>query len=163
MTDGKRARLILERWVAELPQKNRAKDNLANNFEELFESMSDANIPFDAAHGLLKEAIGHHFPTKSVAKFTYKNTRRDPNISFDDFLDGWKRLITDEATKAFYAFYRVEGENENKEEKKYGTMSAQEYMKQRRYADSFPTIDTDALQDKINDIMKDDLGGSDGE
>jgi hypothetical protein len=42
-------------------------------------------------------------------------------------------------------------------------MSAQEYMKQRRYADSFPTIDTDALQDKINDIMKDDLGGSDGE
>ena len=162
MTEDKRARLILERWVSELPQKDRSKNNLSNNFEELFYDMFKASIPFDSAHGLLKEAIAHHFPTQSVAKFTYKNTRRDPNQTFAEFLDGWKKLIADEATKAFYAFYQVEGEDAKKEEKKFGNMSAQEYMKQRKYAESFPTIDTDALQKKIDDMLKIDQGGSDG-
>ena len=118
--------------------------------------MYKANIPLEEAHDLLKQATAQHFPSRSVAKFTFKNARRDPNQSFVEFLDGWKKLITDEATKAFYSFYSVEGENAKKEEKKYGNMSAQEYMKQRRYADTFPTIDTDALQKKIDKMLEDD-------
>lgn len=160
MTDDKRARLILERWVADLPNKDRSRANLSNNFEELFYDLYKANIPFDVAHGLLKEAIGHHFPSQSTAKWTYRNVRRDPNQTFAEFLDSWKKIIADSATQAFYSFYQVEGENKE-EEKKYGNMSAQEYMKQRRYADSFPTLDTDALQKKIDEIMKDE-GDIDG-
>ncbi len=159
MKDDKRARLILERWVSELPDKDRSKNSLANNFEELFYDMYKANISFEAAHELLKQAIAHHFPTHSVAKFTYKNARRDPSQTFAEFLDGWKKLITDEATQAFYSFYSVEGENIKKEEKKYGNMSAQEYSKQRKYANAFPTIDTDALQEKIDKMLEEDKEG----
>ena len=161
MKDDKRARLILERWVSELANKDRSKSSLSNNFEELFYDMFKAHVPFETAHDTLKDAISHHFPSHSVAKYTFKNARRDPNQTFAEFLDGWKKLITDEATQAFYSFYSVEGENTKKEEKKFGSMSAQEYMKQRRYADSFPTIDTDALQEKIDDMLKEDQGGSD--
>lgn len=154
MSDSKRARLILERWVAELPKKDRSKGSLASNFEELFEDLSDASIPFDDAHDIMKEAIKHHYPSKSVAKFTFKNVKRDPNQSFDEWLDGWKKLIDNEATQAFYAFYKVDGENKEKKEKKYGNMSVQEYSKQRKLADSFPTIDTDELQASIDKMLE---------
>ena len=157
-SDDKRARLILERWVAELSTKDRSKNSLSNNFEELFYDMFKASIPFDTAHSLLKEAIGHHFPSASVAKYTFKNVQQKPGQTFGEFLDGWKKLITDEATQAFYSFYQVEGENQEIE-KKFGSMSAQEYSKQRKYAEAFPVIDTDALQKKIDQMLKDDDGG----
>ena len=156
MKDNKRACLILERWQAELASKDRSRSSLAANFEELFYDLYSANIPLEVAHDLLKVATAHHFPSHSVAKFTYKNVKRDPNQTFAEFLDGWKQLITNEATVAFNSFYSVEGENTKKEEKKHGSMSAQEYMKQRKYADSFVTIDTDALQEKIDEMLEED-------
>lgn len=160
MKDDKRARLILERWTSELASKDRSKNKLAENFEELYYDMFKANIPFEVAHDTIKQATAHHFPNQSTSKWTFKNAKRDPNQTFAEFLDGWKKLIADEATKAFYAYYSVEGEEAKKEEKKHGNMSAAEYSKQRKHAESFPIIDTDELERQRKEIMKED-GGSD--
>ena len=36
-----------------------------------------------------------------------------------------------------------------------GNMSIQEYSKHRRYADAFPTLDTDALQKRLDEMIQD--------
>lgn len=152
MKDDKRARLILDRWSSELSSKDRSRNSVMSNFEELFYDMWRANIPFDAAHSMLNEAVAKHFPSKSVAKFTFKRLKSHVDKDFREFLEDWKKSIHDKASQAFFSFYDVDGENQ-KEEKKFGNMSAQEYGKQRKYADSFPVIDTDELQKKLDDMI----------
>jgi hypothetical protein len=167
--DNKRARLILERWAADLRDKDRSRFKVTENFEELFNEMWRASIPFEIVHDMVSDAIKEHLPSGFVAKKTYATLKHQlQGKNYNEFLEDWKESIKDKAFQAFYTFYPIDGEGE-KEEKKYGNMSAQEYTKQLKYASSFPTIDIEALKKQREKMMHDidanfsDLEEEDGE
>lgn len=152
----KAAKLIIERWAADLTNKDRSHHNLLNNFEELFHDMWRASIPFEIVHDFMSEIIKHHLPSHYVAKKTYSAIKNKlQGQSFADFLEGWKKYIKSQAYQALYTFYPIENEEKTEKDNKFGNMSAQEYMKQRRYADSFPELDIEALKKQREKMMDD--------
>lgn len=157
-----RANHILKKWIAELSSKDRTKTAVPENFGELVYEFWRASIPFDVVEEMMPEAIKAHLPNKVVAGITYKQLKpRLHGQSFQDFMDSWKQNISDKAYEAFYAQYPIEGV-EDKEEKKFGNMSAQEYSKQRKYAESFPILDIKELRRKREEFMNKGQGENDG-
>ena len=153
-SDKTKANHILKRWSADLQNKDRSKSALDENFGELFYECWRASISFKAVEEILPEAIKAHLPSKYIANLTYKKMK--PQLkgqTFNEFMDNWKKYISDKATAAFYAQYPIDGVEEE-EEKKFGSMSVQEYSKQRKYANSFPVLDTEALKREREEIMK---------
>ena len=156
-SESKKARLILEQWSTDLASKDRSMKSVTANFDELFHELWRASISFDIVHELINDAIAEHLPSSFVAKLTYKNIKQHlKDKTFNEFLNDWKKSIKDKAYQSFYSFYSLEDgpEEVKKKEAKYGSMSAMEYAKQRKYADSFPTIVTDELQRRLDEIDK---------
>lgn len=142
MTKSK-AELIFDKWRAELVNKDRSRTAVEGNFDELFSSLHRSKIKFDDAYALLDVAIKAHFPTDSIAKNTYRRLKRTAHISKSEseFVTEWKTNISAKAKQVFYSLYDIEGTETSPDEVKYGSMSAQEYRKQRKYADSHPLLD----------------------
>lgn len=143
--------LIFEEWKANLRQKDRSAASVSNNFDELFGELKRAGASFDEAHSILPKAIKAHQPTLGLAKNVYKVVKSNPKIaacSEKDFIDQWNEDIVAKGTSSFYDnFPRPKlNEDDDGEPKIYGQMSVKEYKAQRRYADSFPRLDTEALE-----------------
>lgn len=158
-----RAKHILKKWSAELSSKDRTKTAVPENFGELVYEFWRASIPFDVVEEIMPEAIKAHLPSQYIAGKTYKQMK--PTLhgqSFNEFMESWKKSISDKAYEAFYAQYPIDGV-EQQEEKKFGNMSAQEYSKQRKYAESFPLLDIEALKKKREEFMKKEQEVNDGE
>jgi len=157
-SDKKRAKLIIERWSSELATKSsseRSRHKVSENFDSLFYDLWKSSIPFDVVHDMLSDIISKHFPNQTVAKRTF--TALKPHMqgkTFVEFLEDWKESIKHKAMQSFYALYPIDGENKT-EEKKFGSMSAQEYSKQRKYADSFPRLDIEALKKQREEMLED--------
>lgn len=151
MESNKLAKHLFEKWAAELRNKDRKWDSVSANFEELFFDMFTNSVEFEHAHEIIKQAVGKHLPNHAQARNTYKFTKDKESITFNEFVANWKQGIEDKAIEAFYSIYKAEPENKEAvaEEKKYGNMSAKEYRLQRRYADSFPTLDTAELEKRM--------------
>jgi len=149
-----KARLILERWAAGLEKKDKKTSRAGENFEELFYALFRAKIPFEIAHELLSKATDLHYPTTSTARSTF-NIMKRPGQVFNEFFEDWKKSIADKAKQAFFAFYPIDDESAEPEEvAQFGNMSAIEYSKQRRYIESFPILDTDALKKHMEETNK---------
>ena len=145
---------ILKKWEADLSSKDRSRTAVSENFGELFYEMWKASVPFEVVESLVPQAIKAHLPNKIIAGKTYKQLKaRLGGQSFNDFMETWKKNISDKGYEAFYAQYPIEGVGE-KEEKKFGSMSIQEYNKQRKYVEAFPILDTEALKRKREAFMK---------
>lgn len=145
---------ILKKWSADLANKDRSKSSVEENFGELFYEMWRASIDFKTVEDILPDAIKAHLPNQYIAGMTYKQMKpRLGGQSFNDFMDNWKKFISDKAHNAFYAQYPIDGVEE-KEEKKHGNMSQMEYNKQRKYADAFPVLDIEKLKREREKIMK---------
>ena len=145
MSDKRQAKKIFDRWKACLANADRSFDAVSGNFDELFYDFAKINIKADVAKSFLDEAVGAHLPAAMTAKWTYK--RMDKNVvgTFEEFFTSWKKTISDKAGASYYAMFPFE--NDQEEEKKFGSMSKQEYMKQRRYAAQFPSIDLSEIPD----------------
>lgn len=158
MSDSKLAKSLFDRWAAELINKDKAWNQVKSNFDELFYDLKAHSIPFDVAEELIKEAIAKHLPTYTIAKFTYKSLgdREKGSKSFAEFFDSWKSGISDFAHQAFYTYYSVDIDKEDPSEgeKKYGNMNAQEYMLQRKYAESFPEVDLVAIREQRAKVLE---------
>lgn len=143
--------LIFDEWKASLKQRDRSAPAVANNFEELFNELKRANISFDEAHSILPKAIKAHLPGAALAKHIYKSSKTQPKyagMSEKEFVDKWNDGIADTATSTFFEIYpraKVDTDDDG-EPKIYGQMSAKEYKAQRRYADSFPRLNTELLE-----------------
>ena len=137
-----KAELIFDKWKAELVGKDRSRAAVAGNFDELFSAWFRSKIKFNDAYALLDTAIKAHMPSDSVAKNTFKRLKKLAAIPKGEaeFITEWKQNISATAKQVFYSIYDIEGTNP-KEEVKFGSMSAQEYRKQRKYADSHPLLD----------------------
>lgn len=145
--DRKRAELIFDEWKASLANRDRSHSSLLDNFDDLFSSMFYSAVEFEVAEEFLKEAIIAHLPSKSTVRFTYKR-RKGNGLSESEFFDEWKRLIEDRAKQAFYHNYPIVSEAEEPEEVS-GGMTKEEYIRTRRYADSFPRLDLRKIREEM--------------
>jgi hypothetical protein len=162
----KTAMLVLERWKSSLSKKDRSIKSVPANFDELFEELRKDGTDFDIAHDIMEQAIKAHLPNAALAKKIYKLKKSDPKMqkSEHEFIEDWKRDITDLATESFYAFFSIKKsaaagktDPEDAEPKVYGNMSAREYRLQRRHADSFPVLDTAELEKRMAAMMQNPL------
>ena len=148
--------LIYEKWKASLRDKDRSKDAVSINFGELFDAFNTAGATFDEAHSYLAQAIKAHLPSPGLAKNTWKLVKNNPNnagSSEKEFIDGWHKDIGDKATNSFYGIYSLpEDKDEDPEPKVYGSMSAREYKLQRKHADSYPILDTEELEKRLQQL-----------
>lgn len=165
--------LILEDWILSLRSKNRGKDSVQCNFEELFHSWKEAGAGFDDLyHTLLDKAIKAHYPESHLARKIYKTCKKTIP-SFDktekEFIDSWLKGIDSVGRKAFLDIFKTPV-LAKKPDVSYGNMTASEYKAQRRYADQFPVLDTSELEERwrqqqynldLEDMMKNVLGDRD--
>jgi hypothetical protein len=153
---------ILKKWTAELSSKDRSRHAVPKNFEELMYEMWCSSVPFDIVEELLPEAIKAHLPNKFIADITFKQLKSAgiAKTDFQEFMESWKKNITDKAYEAFYEQYPIDGV-EQQEEKKFGNMSAKEYTAQRKYAESFPILNIEELKQKREEFMKVEQQGDD--
>lgn len=164
--------LIFDQWSASLKFKKRDKNNVLNNFDELFESLKRSDASFEEAHVFLAKAIKAHLPPTGLARTIYKNLKKNP--SFDktekEYIELWHKSISDTATTSFFVWFPLpKDKDDDGEPKVFGSMSEKEYRTQRSYADSFPTLDTRELEQRmksreynldIEDLIKHVLGGN---
>jgi hypothetical protein len=152
MTDNERAEKLanqlFERWTGELVSRNKGWNFVEDNFVSLFEALSDAEIPFEIAENIKKEAIPRHMPSNGMIKKTYQESPQRKFKTEREYGDNWKQGIEGKANSAFYLFYKIEGD-EGPKEKKYGNMSAAEYHRLQQRADSFPVLDLAKLREEI--------------
>lgn len=163
--------LIFEKWKASLQQKNRKREAVSANFDELFDELNSVGATFDEAHAFLQPAIKVHLPTPSLAKVQWKLLKNNPinsEMTEKEFVEGWHKDISDKATNSFYHVFPLPvDKDEDPEPKVYGSMSAKEYKLQRRNAESYPILNTEELEkrlqqldafDPANDILGEDSG-----
>ncbi len=145
--------LIYERWKASLREKDRSKDFVESNFSELFDALNSAGATFDEAHSYLPQAIKVHLPSPGLAKATWKIVKNNPNnieATEKEFIDSWHKDIGDKATNSFYHIYPLpEDKDEDPEPKVHAKMSAKEYKLQRKHAESYPILDTEELEKRL--------------
>jgi hypothetical protein len=163
--------LIFEKWKSSLRKKDRSRDAVSNNFDELFDAFNSAGATFEETHAYLAQAIKAHLPPPALAKATWKLVKNNPSkieATEKEFIDSWHKDISDKATNSFYHIYPLpDDKDEDAEPKVYGSMSAREYKLQRRHADSYPILDTEELERRLQsdtydpeeDILGDDDSG----
>lgn len=148
--------LIFDEWKASLKQKDRTREAVSGNFEELFHNLRVGGATFERAHVFLAPAIKAHQPPPALARITYKNAKHNPKLaalSEKEFVDQWNNDIADKGTNAFFDVFPrpkdPEELDEDPEPKVFGSMSAKEYKAQRRHADDYPVLDTAELERRM--------------
>ena len=162
--------LIYEKWKASLREKDRSREFVSGNFDELFDAFNSAGATFEEAHAYLQQAIKVHLPSAGLARATWKMVKTNPTNAEKtekEFIDDWHKDIGDKATNSFYHVFPLPEEKDDyKEPKVYGSMSAKEYKLQRRHADSYPVLDLEALEQNLQPSVynpAEDILGEDGD
>lgn len=138
-------RTIVEKWKTSLTDKS--KSAVSGNFDRLFMRLAKLDIPFDTARSTADKAIDIHFPRPSVIKGVWRKAKTNFPGDIKEFEESWKEMISEKGLESFHAFFSEDTEDEPA---MVGTMSAQEYIKQRKYANSFPTFDWTTARDQIS-------------
>lgn len=170
-TSERKADLIFEKWTIDLRNKDRSMANVSKNFDELFNQLFEADIEFDVVHPMVEIVARKHYPPDRVARHTYDDLeRKQGHLTYREFVDNWCKEIKDKAFESFYAFFS--NDVQTPEEKKFGSMSVKEYRLQRKYAESFPEITFEELEQRMKkieidltqnlDLPEDDDGSSTG-
>lgn len=153
--EEKKAELIFDRWKADLKEMDRSREKVPGNFELLFNTLSESKISFEYAHIILDKAIKAHYPPTGAVDNTYRRLKPMLNgKTRQEFLDEWKDNIADAAKRSFYGLYSIDGAAAS-EEKKYGSMSAAVYRKERAHAETYPILDWTKI--KIEPMLVDDF------
>lgn len=147
--------LILQEWIASLKQRDRSKDGVTSNFEDLFIKLKQADASFEEAHDLLPRAISAHYPSNAVAKNIYKIAKNSSKTfeipSEKEFIRDWHKSIEDKGTAAFFDIFPLPRLDEDDAPKVFGSMSEKEYRHQRRHAEEYPTLDTTELEKRLHE------------
>jgi len=144
--------LLFEQWVTSLVDRDRTKNAVQNNFEELFRSLKNEGLTIETAHEYLAKATKAHQPSTSLVKNVHKKLKTTGAITFSEkeFLDSWNKGIADKANTAFFEVFPVEIKAEEPEEPViYGSMTVKEYKAQRKHAQAYPRLDTEELERRM--------------
>lgn len=150
--------LLFQQWVASLAGRDRTKNALQGNFEELFRMFKSEGLVLEAAYEYLPKAIKAHSPSASLIKNMYKKLKVAGSISSSEkeFADSWNQTIADKANVAFFEIFPIEAKPEEPEDPViYGSMTAKEYRAQRKHADSYPVLDTEELERRMQETVYD--------
>jgi hypothetical protein len=66
--ESKKARVYLDRWRAQLNQKDRTIKSVQGNFGELWFELWKGGISYDTVLNLMDDAVKAHLPNHSIAK-----------------------------------------------------------------------------------------------
>ena len=150
--DDKIANLIFEKWSADLQKKDRSKKAYFANFDELFEGLKKSGATLDTAYHVLPYAIKTHSPPKIMRKKTWEKVKGYIGVTETEFYEEWINSIKAAATEAMFTHFPLKVEDEEDQAPKvYGNMSVREYRLQRKYADAFPTLNTDQLEQELRE------------
>ena len=142
--------LIYERWKASLREKDRSREFVSGNFDELFDAFNSAGATFEEAHSYLPQAIKVHLPSPGVVKAIWKQSKGNPanaDLTEKEFAEGWNKDIADKATNSFYHIYKLPSDEDiDPEPKVFGSMSEKEYKAQRKNVSTYPILDTEELE-----------------
>lgn len=139
--EEKKAELIFDRWKADLKEMDRSRHMVQGNFELLFCTLDESKISFEHAHNILSKAIKAHYPPSGAVDSTYRRLKPMLNgKTKQEFVDEWRDNIADAAKRSFYGIYDIDGASKQ-EEKKYGSMSAAVYKKERAHAETYAILD----------------------
>ena len=149
-----KAELIFMRWKADLADMDRSKPAVEGNFDLFFDQLFRSKVNLDDALPYLDKAIKAHYPTSYVVKQTFKRIKHfGKSESLQEFESSWKEHIGNAAKRVFFSIYNIDDGGNAASGKNYGNMSASEYRKQQKYADSHPTIDWEALiEERDSDV-----------
>ena len=157
--------LIYERWKASLKNKDRSRQYVESNFEELWNDFRKADATIEEARSYLADAIKVHLPAPALTKFTWRTARNNPlnrDKSEKEWVDDWNKDIADKATNSLYDTFPLPVDDDvDPDPKVYGQMSAREYKLQRRQAESYPVLDVEALERKIKAAINSTVKGDD--
>lgn len=147
-------KLIYDRWKASLENRDKSVTQIGNNFDDLVNELHVSGIPFQLADDTINEAIVAHYPPVPIAKMVYRKGKAEGRLrdmDFDEFINGWRSKIKNDAKNAFYAYYQLESDTQvaQEKEKKYGSMSKTEYKKQRRHMDAMPVVDLEDIDPQL--------------
>jgi hypothetical protein len=154
---NQKAELIFMKWKADLADMDRSTASMEGNFDMLFYSLHKSKVSIDEALTYLDRAIKAHYPSDHTLKYVFKRMKKQgQSESIQDFEISWKEHIASAAKRVFFSIYTLE-ESEPKTVK-YGNMSASEYRKQQKYADSHPTLDWEAIVKEQEQPLPEDKG-----
>jgi hypothetical protein len=169
--DKKGADKIFEMWRSGLIDKPKDKDNLYNNFNDLWFEMNRHFIPYEVAYEFLKPAVTRHLPDKYIVNRTYRSSSANKSQTEMEFFESWKELILNKATQAFYDVYPIDDAKEGVEKIQLPKgMSKKEYVLQRQHAKQFPLLDLSLIEEMYKQVQDEDavqfediLGDLDGQ
>lgn len=139
--EEKVAHSLLHVWKIALSSKRKTKEHINSNFNELVCEWHENGVSDNIASSLFKEAIEAHCPTIGLSKKIYSSNVMIKNSyeSVMEYHKSWCAMIEDFAYNVYYTYYppikKVQKKKAN-----YGSMSKQEYMMQKAYAESYPTV-----------------------
>jgi len=137
----KLAKRLFDQWKVNIKRKSskeRGWSSVETNFDELFFELHKYEIPYELAEKYIHEAALVHMPTYMVVENVWKSMKaKHPGLDKKQWLDDWKTGIGEMAQASFFNWYQPV---EEKVETPTGGMDAQEYARQRRYADKFQAI-----------------------
>ena len=153
---------LLHQWMVSLKTKDRKKGSLITNFDELVSSFKSFDISYDKAKDLMGKAIKAHLPSEKIAEATYNKYKFNIKQSKKEYLESWFKNIEEAGWGVFYNYYSlINKENQTD----LNGISKEEYLRQRKYAESFPILDTslnkvvimeipDYIKVMLNDYIK---------
>lgn len=103
-----KANRIFEKWKVDFVKMDKKRENMRENFDQLFYSLYAASIPYDIAREIVDDAVGYSLPSHSTAKYVWKVKKPYVKTSYKEWLDGWKDDIRNKALAAYYELYPIE-------------------------------------------------------
>lgn len=112
MSSKTKANRIFEKWRVDYVEMDKKRESIRDNFDQLFFALYNANIPWEESRDIADDAIKHHLPSTSTAKFIYAAKKRFTKLSFKEWKESWEEDIRNKGLASFYDLFPLEDEPE---------------------------------------------------
>ena len=110
MKSKTKANRIYEKWRVDYVDMDKKRESIRDNFDQLFISLYNAAIPWEESREIADEAIKHHLPSASTAKFIYAAKKRYTKLSFKEWVTSWEEDIRNKGLASFYELFPLDEE-----------------------------------------------------
>lgn len=110
MKSKTKASRIFEKWRVDYVEMDKKRESIRDNFDQLFFALYNAAIPWEESREVADDAIKHHLPSASTAKFIYAAKKRYTKLSFKEWVESWEVDITNKGLASFYDLFPLEDE-----------------------------------------------------
>lgn len=142
--------LIFRQWVASLQSRDRSREAIRDNFDDLFHSLKNEGLTLEGAYEYLDKATKAHQPNASIVRSVYRRLKAAGRafVPEEEFHEIWCKDIADKANASFFEVFPVDVKEEE-DPIIFGNMSLKEYKAQRRHAEQYPRLDLEELERRM--------------